>query len=163
MSHEDEDDHDVYEGATLVNAAFVGTGALLVVGTVGAAFPDALGTLTAVVSIGLFVIGVVAFLWGYANGVARSREERITLSGLFFLSGTAPRIVRSRLRVALGLQVVIAVVAASIRPYTSVAFVVLAPMFGLGMLALWGARHGTFFAKDEPTPGSGDGRRDSGE
>ena len=36
------------------------------------------------------------------------------------------------------------VAAASIRPFTEVAFGILAPMFGLGLMALWGGRHGTF-------------------
>ena len=137
------------EGAGLVNAAFAGTGALVVAAAVGTATPDTFGPVTATVSGILFVVGTVALLWGYANGVVRSREERITLGGLFFLSGTAPRIVRFRLRLALAVQVVAAVAAASIRPYTSVAFAVLAPMYGLGLMAAWAARFGTFSAKDE--------------
>jgi hypothetical protein len=138
-----------HTGAGLVNLAFAGTGAVVVAGVAGALAPDALGQMTAIVSGALFVVGVVCFLWGYATGVVRSRDEQVTLGGLFFLSGTAPRVVRFRLRLALAVQVVVAIVVAGIRPYTSVAFVVLAPMFGLGLLATWGARHGTFAAKDE--------------
>jgi hypothetical protein len=41
-------------------------------------------------------------------------------------------------------QVVVVVAAASIRPFTEVAFGILAPMYGLGLMALWGARHGAF-------------------
>lgn len=145
----DEATPDETAGAGLINASFAATGATLVVGAAGAAAPDELGTFTAVVSGVLFAIGVIAFLWGYANGVVRSREERITLGGLFFLSGTAPPVVRFRLRLAFVAQVVIAVVVAAIRPYTAVAFVVLAPMFGLGAMAAWAARHGTFFPKDD--------------
>lgn len=138
-----------HPGAGIVNAGFAGTGALLAAAVAGVADPDGFGGLTAVVSGVLFAIGIVAFLWGYANGVVRSREEKITLGGLFFLSHTAPRVVRFRLRGALAVQVVVATVAASVRPYTAVAFAVLAPMFGLGLLALWGARFGTFFRRDE--------------
>ena len=145
----DEGSGEPYDGPGIVNAAFAGTGAVLVVGVAGALAPDGLGTLTAVVSGALFVIGVVAFLWGYATGVVRSRDEKITLGGLFFLAGTAPAVVRFRLRLALIVQVVVAVAVAAIRPYTEVAFVVLAPMFGLGMLAMWGARYGRFFPKDD--------------
>ena len=43
----------------------------------------------------------------------------------------------------------IAVVVASIRPYTAVAFAVLAPMLGLGAMAMWGARHGDFPPRDD--------------
>jgi hypothetical protein len=39
-------------------------------------------------------------------------------------------------------QCVIALVAASLRPYTAVAFAVLAPMSAFGAMAWWGARHG---------------------
>lgn len=142
-------DDDAHEGGGLVQLSFIGTGALLVAGLVGVASPEGAGNLTAWVSGLLFAVGVVLFLWGYAVGVARSRDEQVTLGGLFFLSGTAPRVVRFRLRLAFGLQVAIAVVAASVRPYTAVAFAVLAPMLGLGAMALWGARHGAFTAKDD--------------
>lgn len=144
-----DDDVEVYEGNGLVQLAFVGTGALLVAGVLGALTPDGAGTFTAWVSGLLFAVGVVLFLWGYAVGVARSRDEQITLGGLFFLVGTAPRIVRFRLRLAFAVQVAIAVVVASVRPYTSVAFAVLAPMLGLGAMAMWGARHGDFPARDD--------------
>jgi hypothetical protein len=40
--------------------------------------------------------------------------------------------------------VVIAFTAAGIRPYSSLAFSILAPMWGLGLSGLWGARYGTF-------------------
>lgn len=136
------------EGAGLVNVDFAGTGALVVAALAGVLAPDTFGTLTAVVSGVLFAVGVVGFLWGYATGVVRSRDEQVGLGGLFFLSGTAPRVIRFRLRLAFAVQVVAAVAAASIRPYTSVAFAVLAPMLGMGVMAVWGARHGTFPRKE---------------
>lgn len=142
-------DAEIPPGAGLVNAGFVGTAAIVVVAVAGAAAPDTFGSLAAVVSGVLFAVGIVLFLWGYANGVVRSKDEQITLSGLFFLSHTAPPVVRFRLRLLLAVQVVAAAVAAGVRPYTSVAFVVLAPMFGLGVMAAWGAAHGTFFAKGD--------------
>ena len=147
------DDVEVHEGAALVQLSFAGTGALLVAAVAGVLSPDGAGVLTAWVSGALFAVGVVLFLWGYAVGVVRSREEQITLGGLFFLSGTAPKVVRFRLRLAFAVQVAVAVVAASVRPYTAVAFAVLAPMLGLGAMAMWGARHGAFHRKDDAGPG----------
>ena len=47
-------------------------------------------------------------------------------------------------------QVVAAVATAAVRPFTSLAFGVLAPMCGLGLIALWAGRHGTF-PRSEPT------------
>lgn len=143
------EDDDVHEGAGLVQLSFVGTGVLLVAALLGVVSPDGGGRVTAWASGALFAIGVVLFLWGYAVGVARSRDEQITLGGLFFLSETAPKVVRFRLRLAFAVQVAVAVVAASVRPYTAVAFAVLAPMLGLGAMAMWGARHGAFAAKDD--------------
>lgn len=145
----EDPDGDPTLGSALVNTSFAGTGALAVVGAAGAAAPDTFGVVTAVAAGGLFVVGVGAFLWGYANGVVRSRDEQVTLGGLFFLSGTAPRIIRFRMRLAFLIQVLVAVLVAAIRPYTAVAFVVLGPMLGLGLMAAWGARHGTFFPKTD--------------
>lgn len=154
----DEDDGDdaAHQGAGLINVGFAGTGALLIVAAAGAAAPDGFGPVTAAVSGALFVVGVVLFLWGYATGVVRSRDEQITLSGLFFLAGAAPGVVRFRLRAVFAVQVVAAIAVAAIRPYTAVAFAVLAPMFGLGLMARWAGRHGTFDAKED------DGRRRGG-
>lgn len=135
-------------GSGLVHASFLGTGALLVAGGAGVASPDDFGGFTTVVSGVLFAVGMVALLYGYAAGVVRSSEEQVTLPGLFFLSHTAPKAIRFRFRIAFAAQIVVAVAAAVIRPYTSVAFAVLAPMLGLGLMAAWGARHGRFHPRE---------------
>ena len=141
---------DAPEGAALINLAWAGTGLLVAAAVVGVAAPDTFGIVTAVVSCVLFAIGCGAFLWAYAVGVTRSRDENVTLAGLFFAAGSAPREVAFRLRLALVAQVVTAVAAASIRPFTDLAFAVLAPIFGLGFLSLWAARHGTFPPRRPP-------------
>lgn len=143
------EEDDTHQGAGLVQLSFAGTGALLVAAVVGMLSPEGAGTFTASVSGVLFAVGVALFLWGYAVAVARSRDEQVTLGGVFFLNGTAPGVVRFRLRLAFIVQVVIAVAAASVRPYTAVAFAVLAPVLGLGAMAMWGARHGSFDPKGD--------------
>lgn len=152
---EDPVDVDDRTGSGWVNASYAGTGALLVAGVAGVASPDDFGVFTTVVSGVLFAVGVVAFLYGYAAGVVRSADEQVTLPGLFFLSHTAPKAVRFRLRASFAVQIVVAVAAAVIRPYTSVAFAVLAPMLGLGLMAAWGARHGVFHAREPGERGRG--------
>jgi hypothetical protein len=132
-------------GGGIVNATFLGTGALVATSTAAALSPDTFGAVHAALSIVLFVIGTGALLWAYALGVSRSRTELVTVPGLFFLAGdVAPRATRRALWIATAVEVVAAVAAASIRPYSEVAFGILAPMYGLGMMAVWGGRYGVF-------------------
>jgi hypothetical protein len=144
----DDDDDDDTKGSGIVTLSWAGTGTFVAVATVATFFPDEAARPAAVVDGVLFAIGLVAFGLAYARAVSRSRTDAIGIGGLFFLSGSAPKVVRIRLSVALAVQVLMAIVSASIRPYTSVAFGILVPMFGLGLMGLWGARHGTFPPRD---------------
>jgi hypothetical protein len=135
---------DPSTGAGLVNLDFLGTGTFAAIAILGVVVPDALGVAAAVWSCVLFAVGCVAFLWAYAIAVRRSRADLIGIPGLFFLSGSAPGVLRFRFRVALGVQIAVAVATASVRPYTVAAFGILVPVFGLGLMGLWGARHGRF-------------------
>ena len=124
------------------------TGVFAVVSALAAAWPDTFLPVSVPVDLALFVAGCGAFLWAYALAIGRSRYETVTMGGVFFLSdGVAPPDVTRLLRGALGVQVVAAVAAASVRPFTALAFSVLVPMLGLGLMALWAARHGRFPAK----------------
>jgi hypothetical protein len=132
-------------GAGIVNLDFAGTGLLVGTSLGAAASPDTFGMIHAVLSLIAFGIGTGAFLWAYALGVSRSRTDLIGIGGLFFLAGgVAPRVVALRFRVALGVQVAAVVAAASVRPFTVVAFGILAPMLGLGLMGMWGGRYGAF-------------------
>jgi hypothetical protein len=122
-----------------------------------AAWPDALGIPYAVLGVLAFVAGCGLFLWSYAIAVGRSRTEVLSVIGIYFLTGSAPRAVRRRLLGALLAQSVVVVVAAGVRPYSALAFGVLAPMLGLGLVGLWGARFGTYPEREDqrgrrPTP-----------
>jgi hypothetical protein len=65
--------------------------------------------------------------------------------GVFFLGGdVAPPDVRRQLLGSAATQAIVAIVTASSRPYTAVAYGVLVPMLGLGLTGLWGATHGRF-------------------
>ena len=140
-----DDDRADDVGASLVNVSFLGTGALVTTSAVAAATPDTFGTVHAALSLVLFAVGTGALLWAYALGVSRSRLDLVTVPGLFFLAGdVAPAPTRRALRVATVIEVIAVVAAASIRPYTEVAFGILAPMFGLGLMGVWGGRYGEF-------------------
>lgn len=136
---------DAQPGTRLLHLDVIGT-ALLVLTSVAAALAPATFTYPhAAYSVGLFLVGTGALLWAYTVGISRSRAEVVDIAGLFLLSGpVAPAPDRRTFRLALAVQVVVVVAAASIRPFTEVAFGILAPMYGLGLMALWGARHGTF-------------------
>lgn len=132
-------------GGGLLNLALVGTGLLVGTSVAGAVAPDTFGRAHAVLSGLLFAIGIGGFVWAYALGVSRSRTQLISIPGLFFLAGdTAPSDVRRPFRVALAVEVVAVVAASTVRPYTEVAFGVLAPMFAMGLMGAWGGRHGSF-------------------
>src|SRR4051812_35483515 len=102
----------------------------------------------------MFAGGVGVFLWAYAIAVGRSRNDAIGIGGLYFLQGSAPPAIRLHLLGSLGAEVVIALVAASLRPFTGVAFSILAPMWGLGLCGLWAARFGTFPPRSPRPPGT---------
>ena len=106
---------------------------------------DAANVANLVVSAVLFVGGCVAFMVGFLRAVDRSRTEVVDLAGLFYLTGSAPQPVR---RAFLGLwfaQIAIATVSVfTIDP----PFGVMAPLWGIGLLAVWGGRHGQFPARD---------------
>jgi hypothetical protein len=135
-------------GDLICQVAIWATGVFVVASALAAAWPDTFLPLSVPVDLVLFAAGCGAFLWAYALAIGRSRHETITMSGLFFLGeGVAPPDVTRLLRGALGVQVVVAVTAAAVRPFTALAFSVLVPMLGLGLMALWAARHGRFPAK----------------
>jgi hypothetical protein len=137
------------EGSSIVNAAWAGTAVSAAAQIAATISPDLFGAVAAVLALALFAIGCAIFLWAYALAVARSRTDEIGIGGLYFLIGTAPKVVAFRLRLALVIQVVVAIASAAIRPFTSVAFGILVPVFGLGLCGLWGARYGTFGRRGE--------------
>jgi hypothetical protein len=148
-----DDDLDAApEGEAIINGSWAGTGVYVALAIAGTIFVDTFATPTAFVSGALFIIGCVAFFWAYAVAVARSRTDLIGIGGLYFLAGTAPKVVRYRLRLSLALEILAATVSASIRPFTPMAFGFLVPVFGLGMCGLWGARHGEFEPRPAPEP-----------
>jgi hypothetical protein len=139
-------------GEALVSFAFAGTGAIVGTRLAAGLLPDTFGVVHALLSAALFAIGTGALLWAYALGVSRSRAVVVTLVGLFFLGGgAAPPEIAKRFRIALAVEVVAVVAAAVPRAGTEsvVAFGVLAPMFGLGLMAVYGGRFGVFPARAE--------------
>jgi hypothetical protein len=132
----------------LCRVAVSSTGLFVVVSLLSAALPDTFMPVSVPVDLVLFAVGCGAFVWAYVLAIGRSRYEVLTMGGVFFLGdGVAPPDVTRLLRGALAVQVVVAVAVAAARPFTALAFSVLVPVLGVGLMALWGARHGRFPAK----------------
>jgi hypothetical protein len=121
--------------------------------------PERFAPFLIVVSLALFLVGTAVFALAYVTAIGRSREVLIGMGGLFFLAGgTAPLRVSRHLVGSLAAQCVIAVVTTVVGLFTvpaevtnPVAFGVLAPIYGLGLVGLWSARYGTF-AERPPDP-----------
>jgi hypothetical protein len=140
-------------GGRIVALDVWATGLFVLVSLAAAAWPDPLEIVSVPLDLVLFAVGCGAFLWAYAVAIGRSRYETVTMAGVFFLAGgSAPANVARALRLALAVQVVVGVAVAAVRPFTALAFAVLVPMLGLGLMALWGARHGVFPARDDVVP-----------
>lgn len=134
-----------YPGGELVRATWVGTAVLTVASLVAVVLLGPVRYVHVAVVLGMFVLGCLFFLRAYWTAVQRSREVEIGIGGLFFLAGpTAPRAVRRTMNWSLGVQSLVAVAAATARPFTTLAFGVLAPMWGLGLNGVWGATYGRF-------------------
>lgn len=137
-------DTETTPGRAIVRASWAGTIVFLVAAAAGVADPDTFESVVTGVAVVLFAAGVVAFLWAFVRAAGRSRTDELSVAGVWFLSGSAPPKVRRNLLGSLAVQVVASVAAASIRPFTGVAFGVLVPVYGLGLAGVWGAAHGTF-------------------
>lgn len=138
-----------WPGRRIVQWSWGGTSAF--VATAGVATVSGPTDLVAlVVALSLFVAGTAAFTAAFVIAVRRSRTEQILVPSLFFLQGSAPAPVRHRLFASLAVEVVVAFVTAAVRPNTSLAFGILAPMYGLGLAGLWAARHGEFPLRPRP-------------
>jgi hypothetical protein len=132
------------KGGAIITASWVGTGLYVIVAVLATIFPDGFGPPIVFLSVLLFAIGSLVFLWAYAIAVQRSRTDLIGIGGLYFLAGTAPNPVRFKLLGSLAVEFVVAIITSSIRLYSATAFGFLVPVYGLALCGLWGARYGTF-------------------
>ena len=122
-------------------ACWYATGVFAVTAIAALAVP-ALRSPAAVVAGLLWLLGAGAMVTTLVIGARRSRYEAVDVFGLFFTQ--APMRMRAG---ALVIQTVIALATASVRPNTSAAFGILAPLSALGLCGLWSARHGNFPAR----------------
>ena len=86
----------------------------------------------------MFLGGAGVMAWSLLRAASRSRTDQIDIGGLFFFQ--SPRV----LKLCFVAQIVVGIATAAARPNTGSALGVLAPVAGLALMGLWGARHGTF-------------------
>ena len=127
----------------VVRPAVWGTVAFAVAAPVAVAAGGTVALGVAIFDLVLFALGMLAFVRTLLVAAERSRREELSVAGIWFLAG-APPAIRRWLLGCLAVQVVVALVTASLRPYTALAFGVLVPLFGLGLCGLWAVRSGSF-------------------
>jgi hypothetical protein len=121
-------------------------------GVVAASWVDAVIGVFFGFAVGSFLVGSALLALDVVLAAARSRTHAMGIGGLFFLAGSAPRTVRVQLNTSLALAVVVAITGAAVRPFTPLAFGVLAPVLQLGCSGLWGVRHGHFALRAPADP-----------
>lgn len=132
----------------IIRVDAAGTLALVLVTVLASAVTSGTtGALNLLVSGVLFLGGCVAFAVGFVRAADRSRTEVIDLAGLFYLTGAAPTPER---RAMLGLWFVQIATATVSVVTVSPPWGVMAPVWGIGLLTLWSARHGRFPARPRP-------------
>jgi hypothetical protein len=127
----------------IVRPAVWGTVAFSIAALVAVGAGGVVAVSVAVFDLVLFALGVLAFIRTLLVAADRSRTEELSVAGIWFLAGAPPPI-RRWLLGCLAVQVAVALVTASLRPYTALAFGVLVPLYGLGLCGLWAVRSGSF-------------------
>jgi hypothetical protein len=129
-----------YAGRTIVNASWASDALFAVTAIPAAAGVSALRGAALGVALTLFAAGIIVWMWAFAVALARNAQgDDIVVSSLFLAQGPVPRTVRNQLFAALAVSVALAAATG-----TTDAFGILAPMLPLGLVGLWGARHGEF-------------------
>jgi hypothetical protein len=95
-------------------------------------FIDAFDPVALGVCVALFLCSLPVWLYALGLAIVRSsRGDDIAVASLFFLQGSAPAAVQKQLLGAFAASIVVAIATAWFNP-------------PLGLVGLWGARHGEF-------------------
>ncbi|MFA5564815.1 MAG: hypothetical protein WC184_02825 [Acidimicrobiia bacterium] len=136
------------QGKELVWATWAGTALLVVVSVLGLVAIDAFAPVVVGVSGVMFLAGSALFFVAYAKAIGRSRFELIGIGGLYFLSGnTAPKHIRTSMMWSFGLEVALVIGLIVAKPFSSMVFTALAPVYPIGLAGMWAALYGQFPAR----------------
>ncbi len=129
-------------------AGRLGTVVFCVATALAVAWVEAVGLVAQVVALALFAGGCVAFARAYVLAVRRSRREQVpTLAVFVQMPGASPAL-RAEYRITTLVQFAAGLAGASLRPFSTLAFGILAGVYGLGLTGLWGATFGVFPRRD---------------
>ena len=131
---------DLDPGRGIIVASWVGDVLFAVTAIPVALGVDALDDPSVVVALLLFFTSLVVWCWALGLAAVRTtRGDDVQVWSLFLLEGRVPARVRWHLYGSFVVCLAITVGTASANP-----FGVLVPMFPLGLVGLWGARHGVY-------------------
>lgn len=145
-------------GQRIIIGTWVATALLAIGQTVGLlsshgrAHPSGGEQIAALISLTLFGLGLVSFCFAIYAGAQRSRTSTFAVGGWFLLAGAAPTSTRASLLGSVAAQMAIGIAAASIRPFSVLAYGTLVWLLGLGLCGVWGARYGFFPDRPDPRP-----------
>ena len=132
-------------------AGRAGTVVFCAVTALGVVWPERAGSAAQVTALVLFAAGCAAFGRAYVVAIRRSRKEKVsTLAAFLQMPGASPAL-RAEFRVMTCLQFATGLTGAALRPSGVLAFGILAGVYGLGLIGLWGASLGTFPPRSLPT------------
>jgi hypothetical protein len=141
-------------GQRIIVASWVSVAVFAAIAIPDALGVDALDKVAIAVALVLFLGSLPIWLYAYGHAVNRTaRGDDISVSGLFFLTNSAPKDVRRHLMGALVVSLAVTAATAAANPFS-----VLVPMLPLGFAGLWGSRHGTYPPRKAPPKKTG-GRR----
>jgi len=133
-------------GRAIVRASWLSNVVFAVTAIPAAAGVDAFETPALVVALLLFTTSIVVWAWAFGIAVVRSAGgDDIVVANLFLVQGDVPTSIRRHLFASVAVSIVIAAGSAVTAP-----FGILVPMLPLGLVGLWGARHGVFPARRMP-------------
>ena len=127
-------------GRGIVVASWAGDALFAITAVPVALGVDAFDDPAVVVALALFFASLVVWCWALGLAAVRTtRGDDVQVWSLFLLEGPVPARVRWHLYGSFVVCLAITIASASADP-----FGVLVPMFPLGLVGLWGARHGVY-------------------
>jgi hypothetical protein len=130
----------VASGRGIVVASWLGDLLFAVTAIPIALGASALDDPAVVIALLLFFASLVVWFWALGSAAVRTtRGDDVQVWSLFLLEGRVPARVRFHLYGSFVVCLAITVATASANP-----FGVLVPMYPLGLIGLWGARHGVY-------------------